>query len=125
MINTIIKENFNTTTTNKGYNKRLHLYTWGFMQYTVYREIFVSILFLPLSPSLSVVNLIMTGRIQIIFLITVLITKNIYNILCIGYNLRQDKTICNCRRAKITRAENNPVYSVIHFDPNRKNSNIF
>lgn len=54
------------------------------MQYTVYREIFVSILLLPLSPSLSVGEF-KTGQIENNFLITVLIRKNIYNILCLGH----------------------------------------
>lgn len=44
-------------------------------------------------------------------IITVLIRKSIYFLYCVWVNLRLGKMDCKCRKVKITRAENNPVYS--------------
>lgn len=34
--------------------------------------------------------------------------------LCLG-ELKMDRTVCKCRRAKLTRRENTPVYSIMYY----------
>lgn len=71
---------------------------------TVYREIFASVLFSPISPSLSA-SKYKTGRIAMSQIIPLIRTQ-----LCLGES--RCEAVCNRKRSKITCGENIPVYSI-------------